>query len=120
VTEQRHRGQATVELALCLPLVCVLLLAVVQVMVVVGDVLAIHLAARHAARAAAVADDPAAAAALALGGITARGLRVSADRTDRTVTVTVTATVVTDVALVGWMVPDPEVRASVTMPREPA
>ena len=55
------RGQATVELALALPLLCLLVLAVVQVGVVVRDRLAVQLAAREAARAAVVAADPVAA-----------------------------------------------------------
>ena len=49
-----ERGQATVELALCLPMLCLLLLGVVQVAVVVRDHLAVQVAAREAARAAAV------------------------------------------------------------------
>jgi Flp pilus assembly protein TadG len=53
----RERGQATVELALLLPLVALLLLALVQVAVVARDqVLVVH-AAREAARAAAVDPD---------------------------------------------------------------
>jgi Flp pilus assembly protein TadG len=55
------RGQAAVELALVLPLVATVLLAVVQVgLLVRDDVLVVH-AAREGARAAAV--DPAAGAA---------------------------------------------------------
>ena len=46
------RGQATVELALALPMVCLLLLAMVQVAVIGRDQLAVQLAAREAARAA--------------------------------------------------------------------
>lgn len=57
----RDRGQSSVEVALLLPFVALLLLAVVQVGLVVRDqVLVVH-AAREAARAAAV--DPAGAAA---------------------------------------------------------
>jgi hypothetical protein len=53
-TGRRERGQATVELALCLPVVAVALLLVVQVGLVAHDqVLVVH-AAREAARAAAV------------------------------------------------------------------
>lgn len=43
------RGQATVELALALPMVCLLLLAMVQVAVIGRDQLAVQLAAREAA-----------------------------------------------------------------------
>lgn len=57
----RDRGQSSVEVALLLPLVALLLLAVVQVGLVVRDqVLVVH-AAREAARAAAI--DPAEGAA---------------------------------------------------------
>ena len=41
----RDRGQATVELALAMPLLCTLLLGVVQVAVVARDRLAVQLAA---------------------------------------------------------------------------
>jgi Flp pilus assembly protein TadG len=64
------RGQASVELALVLPLVALLLLAIVQVgLVVRAQVLVTH-AAREAARAAAVDDDPHAAAAAAAASAT--------------------------------------------------
>ncbi len=53
-------GQATVELALVLPLVMLLLLALVQAVVVARDQLLVVHAAREAAREAAVDDDPAA------------------------------------------------------------
>lgn len=64
-------GQATVELALTLPVVAGLLVVLVQVGLVVRDqVLVVH-AAREAARAAAVTADPSAArqAAIASGGL---------------------------------------------------
>jgi TadE-like protein len=64
---RRHRGgrdagQATVELALVLPLVALVLVALVQAVVVARDQLLVVHAAREAARAAAV--DPAPGAAL--------------------------------------------------------
>jgi Flp pilus assembly protein TadG len=58
---QREGGQATVEVALLLPLLALLLLAVVQVGLVVRDQVLVTHAAREAARAAAV--DPQLAAA---------------------------------------------------------
>ena len=51
-------GQATVELALVLPFVVVLLLSVVQIGLVVRAQLRVEHAAHEGARAAAVADDP--------------------------------------------------------------
>ena len=62
----RDRGQAAVELALCLPLLFIFLLGIVQLVVIVRDQLAVQLAAREAARAAAVAASSAAAARGAL------------------------------------------------------
>jgi TadE-like protein len=56
-----HGGQATVELALVLPLVALVLLALVQAVVVARDQLLVVHAAREAAREAAVDPDPAAA-----------------------------------------------------------
>ena len=58
----RDNGQATVELALCLPLLFLFLLGIVQLVVIVRDDLAVQLAAREGARAAAVAESPGAAA----------------------------------------------------------
>ena len=59
----RDRGQASVELALLLPVVVLLLLAVLQVGLVARDVVLVTHASREAARAAAT--DPARGAALA-------------------------------------------------------
>ena len=55
------RGQATVELALVLPLIAMLLLALVQAVIVARDQILVTHAAREAARAAAVDPDPGAA-----------------------------------------------------------
>jgi Flp pilus assembly protein TadG len=44
------RGQSTVELALSLPIILMLLLAVVQVAIVVAEVLSTQVAAREGAR----------------------------------------------------------------------
>jgi len=54
----RDRGSATVEFALVLPLVLVVVLGLVQVGLVVRDRLMVEAAARAGARAAAVQDDP--------------------------------------------------------------
>ena len=50
----RHRGQATVELALGLPVVCIGVLLVLQLALVGRDAVLVAHAAREAARAAAV------------------------------------------------------------------
>ena len=54
MNREREGGQATVEVALLLPLLALLLLAVVQVGLVVRDQVLVTHAAREAARAAAV------------------------------------------------------------------
>jgi hypothetical protein len=114
------RGQATVELALALPVVVVLLLGMLQVALVGRDQLAIELAAREAARAAAVSANPAAAARLSAERVTTlRPLQVAVSGGSDTVTVTVRYTTVTDVAMIGRLIGDVPMRASVTMAVEP-
>jgi TadE-like protein len=54
----RDRGSATVEFALVLPLVLVVVLGLVQVGLVVRDRLLVEAAVRAGARAAAIQDDP--------------------------------------------------------------
>jgi Flp pilus assembly protein TadG len=109
-----------VELALALPVVVVLLLGVLQVALVGRDQLAIELAAREAARAAAVSDRPAAAARLAAERVTTlRPLQVAVSSGATTVTVTVRYRCVTDVALIGRLVGDVQMAVSVTMAVEP-
>jgi TadE-like protein len=62
-----ERGQATVELALCLPLVALLLAAVVEIAMVAADQARLMHAAREAARIAVVDDDAAEIRAAAEG-----------------------------------------------------
>lgn len=114
------RGQATVELALCLPVVCLLLLLVLQVGLVVRDqVLATH-AAREAARVAAVdarSGSPR-EAALAAGPLDPARLSVSVDGragAGSRVRVEVVYRSPTDVPLVGALLGDVAVHADVTM-----
>ncbi len=115
------RGQAVVELALSLPLVFVLLLGVVQVGLVVRDHLHVTHLAREAARAAAVSDHPAQAAAraVAAAGGASVGAGASVTTGGGTVTATVTGTSRTVVPLVGALLPDIALRSSVTMAVEP-
>ena len=77
------RGSATVEFALVLPLVLVIVLGLVQVGLVVRDRLLVEAAARAAARAAAVQEDPAqvdAAAAAAAPGLDAARISLTVGR----------------------------------------
>jgi Flp pilus assembly protein TadG len=120
VTRRREGGQATVEVALLLPLVATMLLAVVQVGLVVRDQVLVTHAAREAARAAAVdptldvAREGAEAAArldparldVDLAGSTDPGGRLS---------VIVRYRSPTDVPLVGQLIGDRTVTAEATM-----
>ena len=115
-----ERGQAAVELALVLPLVVLLLLAVVQVGLVVRDqVLVVH-AAREAAREAAVDEHPAAATKAAEDAAGLRRSRLDVAVADRgkpgsRVRVTVRYRAPTDVPLVGALVGDVALRGTATM-----
>jgi Flp pilus assembly protein TadG len=113
-------GQATVELALLLPLVVVLLLGMLQVALVGRDQLALELAASEAARAAAVSADPSTAARAAVQRVTAL-TPVTVDVTVHgdAVTVTLRHRSATDVPLAGRLVGDVELRAQATMALEP-
>jgi Flp pilus assembly pilin Flp len=70
LTTRNEDGQATVELALCLPLVAIALAGLVQVGLLVGDQVRLWHAAREAARVGAVdADVEAMSAAAERGGL---------------------------------------------------
>ncbi len=117
---QCDRGQATVELALSLPLVCLMLFGIVQVAVLGRDQLAVQLAAREAARAAAVAGDPIAAGrTAALRAVALRPITVEIRENAGAVTATVRYTDHTDVPLIGALLPDVDFTATVTMAVEP-
>jgi hypothetical protein len=104
-------GQATVELALVLPLLVVLLLAVIQVALVARDRVALSHASREAARVAveAPAAGPVGDAARDATGLDPSrldvGLSGGGQPGDR-FTVEVRYRVVTDVMLVGRLFPD--------------
>lgn len=118
--DERDRGQAAVELALALPLVCVVLLGVVQVGVIVRDQLAVQAAAREGARAAAVAADPVAAANAAIAARSGvHPLEVAVGGGGDRVTVVVRYVDHTDVPLIGALLPHVTVEAEVTMVLEP-
>jgi Flp pilus assembly protein TadG len=115
-----QRGQATVELALVLPVVVLLALAVAQVAVVAVDAVLVHHAAREAARAAAVDPQTAVAVDAARGSAGLSSDRLAVDlaggRTaGDTLTVTVVYTAATDVPLVGRLVGDVTLRSGVSI-----
>lgn len=117
---RRDNGQAAVELALCMPLLFMFLLAIVQLVVVVRDQLAVQLAAREAARAAAVAALSAdAAQGAAHRAVTLRPLAVATAVSIDAVTVTISHVTHTDVPMIGALLPDITVKATATMALEP-
>ena len=114
-------GQATVELALILPVVVVLLLAVVQVgQVVRYRVVVVH-TAREVARAAAVSPTPPSVGDVGQRhGLDPARLRVTVAPPDAAgfVRVTVGYDIATDVVLIGPLVPDVGVEATAQMAAE--
>ena len=117
---RRDRGQASVELALCLPVVMVLALGLLQVVLIVRDQLAVDLAAREGARHAAVAADPWSAAQRAVhGSLDRTGIEIDVAVDDRTVRVTV-GTAPTQVPFIGAVVNGRRLTGTVTMALEPA
>lgn len=116
VAGSREAGQATVEFALLLPLVLLLLMAIVQAGLVVRDQVAVVHAAREAARAAAVDPDP--RRAVHAGRRVVEGAAVEvAERgpVGTPVEVRVEYRSRTRVPLVGPLVPDPTLTATAVM-----
>ena len=119
---RRDSGQAVVELALALPVVCVLLAMVLQVAVLGAHRLAVELAAREGARAASLVPDRSMVAAASSAAERSTGLHpISVDlhRAGDLVTVTVRYDDPTDVPLAGILLADVTLTASVTMAVEP-
>jgi hypothetical protein len=115
-----EHGQATVELALVLPLVAVLLLALVQAAVVARDQILVAHAAREAVRAAAVDDDVDAARRAAEQAGPLVGDRLDVEVTGRAgvgsrVRVVVRYRLPTRLPLVGRPLDDISLTASATM-----
>ena len=112
-------GQSSVELALVLPLVALLLLLVVQVGVVAYRQVLVVNAAREGARAAAVepvdVDEAAVRAAERAGPLDPTRLTIDASEDDGLIRVEVSYVEPTDVALIGALLPDVTLEAQVTM-----
>lgn len=116
--EREDGGQAAVELALVLPFVCLVLLALLQIGLVVHTQLLVVHAAREGARAAAVDPHPGAptVAVVASAPLDPSRLALDADpRPDGRVEVEVTYTMPTDVPLVGALIGDVEMSSSAVM-----
>jgi hypothetical protein len=115
-----EQGQATVEVALVLPLVVAIALAVIQVGVLVHDQLLVSAAAREAVRAAAVsgADTDARRAATTTGRLSPDRLRVDLVREpgeSPLVRVHVEYVDRTEVPIAGTLVPDVVLSAEAVM-----
>lgn len=102
-----------------LPVLLVVVLGLVQVGVAIRNELAVELAAREGARAAAVSSNGAAAATGAATSAVALPIDVSTSSSASTVTVTVTYVDPTDVAIIGRFLGPTRHVASVTMAIEP-
>jgi hypothetical protein len=107
------RGQATVELALALPVVVLALLLVLQVAVVAVAQVRVEHAAREAGRAAAVGADPGVPAGL---DPARTDVRIEGD--GAWVTAEVRYEVATDLPLVGRLTPDVVLDAAATFRAE--
>jgi Flp pilus assembly protein TadG len=115
------RGQATVEFALTIPILILALMLVFQMVLVARDQLLVVHAAREGARAAAV--DPTSSTARdgarrSSGALRSDRIDTSTARANGRVTVTVRYRSVTDLPLIGRLVPDPMLSSSVTMAEE--
>jgi Flp pilus assembly protein TadG len=120
ITCERQHGQAAVEFALVLPVIAVMALGLVAVGLAVRNELAVELAAREGARAAAVSASPATAAAAAAQRAVALPIEVTtAAAADDTVTVVVTYTDLLHIPIIGRLVGPITHMATVTMALEP-
>lgn len=114
-----ERGQATVEFAVALGVIAVLAVAIARVGVVIRDELAVGLAAREGARAAAVAADPASAAVDAATRAVSLPISVTTSSGSTTVTVTVAYTDGGGSSIISRLFGAVTHRASATMALEP-
>ncbi len=125
-TRWGDHGQSTVEFALILPLVVIVVLFIMQAGFVVRDQVLVSHAAREAARAAAVsdADRPSAAMTAAKRAGELRSDQISVEVTmlegGDTVRVEVSYRSVTDFAIIGALVPDVALHATGGMRAESA
>lgn len=110
----QERGQASVELALVLPLIALLALAILQTALVARDAVLLSHAAREAARAAAIEPGSGGAAARRASGLHADHLKVIEHKQgDHLLRVEVDYRSATDLPVIGGLVPD--VRLSTTV-----
>ena len=118
-----ERGQSSVELALSLPIIFLLLMALLQTVVIARDHVQLTHAAREAAREAAVSDNRSAPrrAAVARTQLDPDRLKVQVTgqrQGSRRVRAKLTYEVPTRVPIVGLLVPDVTLEAEAAMRRE--
>ena len=113
-------GQATVETALLLPVIALVLMAVIQIGLVVHARVMVTHAAREGARVAAVdgGDADVREAVIASGGLAPSRLSVSTMGSAERVTVIVRYDAPTNVPLIGPLIGDVELVGEATMRRE--
>ena len=117
----RDEGQATVEVALALPILVIVMLFGVQIALVVRDQIAVIAAAREAARAVVVADGKTAGAQAAItrtAVLTPSRRSVEISQAGGLVTVTIVYRSPTDMPLVGIFIPDITLRSTAVMALE--
>lgn len=125
-TRWGDHGQSTVEFALILPLVVIVVLFIMQAGFVMRDQVLVSHAAREAARAAAVSDADRSSAAMTAvkraGELRADQISVEVTMLEGndTVRVEVSYRSVTDFAIIGALVPDVDLHATVVMRAESA
>ena len=117
--EHNDAGQATVEFALALPVLLIIVLGIIQVGVAIRNELAVELAAREGARAAVVSSDPSGAAGRAARRSVRMPIEVSTQTPSHTVEVTITYTGPTDVPIIGRFLGPSTHQATATMATEP-
>jgi hypothetical protein len=120
VPTRKDEGQATLELALCLPILLLFVAVLIQVGVIVSDQVRLWNAAREAARSAAVDEDPESIRRAAEGtGLHPLSIDVSPAGTERVqgepVTVRLQYEAGRRLPLVGGLIPNPPLSASATM-----
>lgn len=118
-TWRSQSGQATVEFALALPIVLIVILGMTQVGVAIRNELAIELAAREGARAASVSASPQSAASAAATAAVDLPIAVSTSVTATSVTVTVTYVDPTDVPIIGPFIGPSTHQTAATMALQP-
>ncbi len=112
-------GQAAVEFAVALPLIVIVMLAIAQVGGSIRNEIAVELAAREGARAAAVSADSSGSASAAARRAVALPMDVSVSSNGTTVSVTVTYVDPTDIAIIGAAIGPVTHTATATMAIEP-